>query len=127
MTVNQLVGGSFQNILTQPLSNGYLLFKLDQDAIANGTAYIAAGTTFRIDLDSSGNVQTSPPQSIWPNDALVPVNGIGENDQDTYYFVSGYSSAGQLVWGSNAQQVLSTPSPFDLGTWIPGVVSITEG
>jgi hypothetical protein len=62
---------------------------------------------------------TSPAQYLWPNDVITPAN--------TFYTVSAYTSAGQLVWGPNSQQVLSSPSPYNIGPWVPGTVNILEG
>lgn len=118
-TKNQITGGGFQDALGNILANGYLLFELSQDAQVNGTTQIAAGYTVRINLDSSGNVATSPAQFIWPNDVLSP-NG-------TFYLVSAFSTIGQLVWGPNAQQVLSTPSPYNIGVWVPSSVNLGLG
>lgn len=114
-TKNQLTGGAFQDSLGNVLANGYLTFELSQDAQVNTTTQIAAGYTITVNLDSSGNVKTSPVQSVWPNDVLSPSR--------TFYIVSAFTSNGQLVWGPNPQQVLSSPSPFDIGVWIPSTVS----
>lgn len=111
----QLSGGSFQDVGGSPLANGYLSMSLSQDGQVNSDAQIAAGYEITITLDSSGSVDTTTPQYVWPNDAITPVN--------TFYSVSAYSEDGQLVWGPNSQQVLSSPSPFDIGAWIPGIVS----
>ena len=110
---NIIIGGGFQDILGTPLANGYLLFELSASAAVNTTTRIVRGATVKINLDSDGNVAGSGPtvQSIWPNDVMTPAT--------TFYLVSAYSSVGQLVWGPNAQQVLSTPSPFDIGAWTP--------
>lgn len=79
---------------------------------------ICAGAKIKILLDANGNIQASPAQYIWPNDALTPAG--------TFYLVSGYTAAGQLVWGPNAQQVFSTPSPFNVGVWVPNSIN-TQG
>jgi hypothetical protein len=118
----QITGGAFQTPTGDPLSNGYLLFSLSQDAqvtVSGVTEQVGAGEIISVPLDDDGNIVTSPEQLIWPNDVLTPAN--------TFYTVSAYSSIGQLVWGPNAQQVFSTPSPFDVGAWVPGVVSLVSG
>ena len=84
-------------------------------ANALGPIQICAGATIKVLLDINGNIQASPPQYIWPNDVLAPAG--------TFYLVSGYTAAGQLVWGPNAQQVFSTPSPYNVGAWVPNAVS----
>lgn len=114
-TTNQLTGGGFQDALGNLLANGYLELQLSQDAATSDGTQVAAGFTVRIELDASGNVVTDPVQSVWPNDVLTPAS--------TFYNVSAFSEEGQLVWGPNAQQVLSTPSPFDIGAWVPGSVN----
>ena len=118
-TKNQLTGGSFQDVLGNLLANGYLLMELSQDAQTNTGIQIAAGTIVKIPLDASGNIVTSPAYSVWPNDVLSPAN--------TFYNVSAYKANGQLVWGPNAQQVFSTPSPFNVGVWVPGAISVIPG
>lgn len=115
-TTVQITGGSFQDSQGNLLVNGYLTFVLSQDAQANSTTNICAGREIKVLLNTSGSVATSPSQSVWPNDALTPAN--------TFYTVRGYTAAGQLVWGPNSQQVLSTPSPFDVGAWKPNISSI---
>jgi hypothetical protein len=108
----QIIGGAFQDATGNPLANGYLLMELSQDGQVNSNTEIAAGFKLKIPLDSSGNIITSPAQFVWPNDVISPAN--------TFYIVSAYTFAGQLVWGPNAVQVFSTPSPFPIGTWNPG-------
>lgn len=111
----QLTGGAFQDAVGNPLANGYLQFTLSQDAQVNSNTEVGSGIVTTITLDADGNVGTSPPQSVWPNDVLVPV--------DTFYTVSAFSQEGQLVWGPNAVQVFSSPSPYNIGAWVPGVVN----
>lgn len=118
-SLTQLIGGAFQDGEGNLLVNGYLELVLSQDASVTGVGNIAAGVTITIQLDSDGNVASStstPPaanQSIWGNDNLVPSN--------TYYRVTGFTSAGQPAWGPNNQQVVGS-SPFDVGTWVPNSV-----
>lgn len=111
----QLTGGLFQDAIGNPLANGYLIFELSQDAQVNSTTQIAAGSEIKITLNNSGSVDTTTAQDIWPNDVLSPAS--------LFYTVSGYTEDGQLVWGPNSQQVFSTPSPYDIGVWIPGSVN----
>jgi hypothetical protein len=126
-TVNQLTGGGFQDILGNVLAYGTMLMQLNVDAnlITPISTTISSNDSILILLDANGDVQTSPAQSVVPNDQLIPINLNGGRDGDTFYTVSVYSAEGQLVWGPNAQQVLSTPSPFDIGTWIPGTVAVS--
>ena len=115
----QIIGGAFQDPSGNPLANGYLLFELSQDGLVNGSSQIAAGREIKVTLDANGNVVTSPAQYIWPNDVIIPIN--------TFYTVSAYTSAGQLVWGPNSQQVLSSPNPFDITVWVPASVNLLQG
>jgi hypothetical protein len=115
-TTVQLSGGAFQDSNGAIIANGYLLFELSQDAQVNTTEQICAGYKVKVLLDSNGNIQASPAQYMWPNDVLTPAG--------TFYLVSGYTAQGQLVWGPNAQQVFSTPSPYNVGLWTPNTVSI---
>jgi hypothetical protein len=107
-----LTGGNFTDAKGNPLANGSLVFELSQDVQVNSNEQICGNLPIVIQLDSTGNVlATSPTQSIWPNDVMAPTN--------TFYTVTGYSATGQLAWGPNVQQVLHTPNPFHLETWIP--------
>lgn len=110
-----ITGGGFQDSLGNPLADGYLIFQLSQDARVAANQQVVAGYRVTIALDANGNGSGS----IWANDVLSPGG--------TFYNVSAYSAAGQLVWGPNPQQVLSTPSPFDIGTWIPASVNVATG
>lgn len=111
-TPNQITGGGFQTILGDPIAGGYLELVLSDDCIANTTTQICAGTTITVKLDTNGDIVTSPPALIWPNDALSPPT--------SYYTVRAYNANGQIVWGPNAQRILQSPSPYSLGAWIPG-------
>lgn len=113
----QLTGGAFQDPSGNPLANGFLLMSLSQDGQVNGGSQLAAGRELKITLDGNGNIATNPAQYVWPNDVISPAN--------TFYNVSAYTGAGQLVWGPNAQQVFSSPSPYNVGAWIPGVTSVS--
>lgn len=115
----ELTGGAFQDISGNPLAYGYLLFSLSQDGQVNSTTQIAAGKVIKFLLDANGDIQTSPPQYIWPNDVITP--------SGTFYYVSAYTAEGQLVWGPNAQQVLSSPSPYPVGNWVPGNTNVISG
>ena len=114
-TVNQVIGGAFTDAEGNPLANGFLLFVLSQDGLVNGNVRVCAGYEIRVPLNSSGSIAASPVQNFWPNDVLTP--------STSYYTVAAYTASGQLVWGPNPQLILSTPSPFDVGAWIPGDIS----
>lgn len=109
----QLTGGHFQDAEGNLLANGYLKMKLNQDGTVPGVCNVCSGIEISIQLDGSGSVVTSPTQSVWGNDAVMPVN--------SYYVVTGYTEQGQPAWGPNIQQVIGS-GPFDVGTWIPNQV-----
>ncbi len=102
-TVNQVVGGSFSDSAGNLLVNGYLIFQLTQDITVNTNVQICSGRTIRVDLNSTGSIPTLPVTSFWPGT----------------YLVSAYSASGQLVWGPNMVSVTSSPSPYDIGVWVP--------
>jgi hypothetical protein len=111
--VNQLTG-TFAEPHFGPIpavANGYLKFRLSQDCVVNSSTLVCAGYEIQINLGPTGNILLSPAQNIWPNDAMTP-NATG-------YHVSAYTPNGQLVWGPNLVQVLSSPSPFNTDAWIP--------
>ena len=113
-SVNQIIGGSFQDSEGNLLASGYLLFELNQDGVVNTGTLICAGRVIKVPLDSSGNVVTSTTYSLWPNDVLLP--------SGSFYSVTAFTKNGERVWGPNPQSVLSTPSPFNISAWIPGKV-----
>jgi hypothetical protein len=108
----QLIGGSFQDPQGNVLANGYLTMMLSSDEEVNDSI-ICSGIQITIQLDANGNVITSPPQYVWGNDVMLPVN--------SYYKVTGYTSAGQISFGPNNQQCVGSPT-FDAGSWIPNSV-----
>lgn len=111
----QLIGGAFQDSEGNLLANGYLVFRLSQDASVVGVGSICAGREVTVALNASGSVSTSPAQQfIWANDQMSPAN--------TFYRVTGYTAQGQPAWGPNNQQVLGNGGTFDVGTWIPNQV-----
>lgn len=113
-TVNSLTGGAFQDSDGNVLADGYLVFKLNQDGVVNTSTEVCSGEEITIPLDGSGNIVTSPTYSLWPNDAMTP--------SGSFYYVSAYAASGQRVWGPNPQTVLSSPSPYNVGAWVPGSI-----
>lgn len=125
----QLIGGAFQDTLQNPIAFGTLVLTLSQTDNQPGYIYsnlspftvseVCQGLTFKIPLDSNGNVITSPAYSVFANDVLSP--------HLSYYMATVYDARGQRVWGPNPQQINVTLSPFvgtfDLGTWVPGQIS----
>lgn len=110
----QLIGGNFEDLSGNVLEDGYLILFLSQDANVAGVGNICSGISVRIQLDAFGNVSVEPPQYAWGNNQMLPVN--------TFYKVSGYTAAGQLVFGPNNQQIIGVDGQFDVGDWIPNQV-----
>jgi Pectate lyase superfamily protein len=109
----QLTGGPFEDAMGNVLANGYLTMTLSQDGTVPSVALVGAGVGITIQLDSNGNIVSSPAQSVWGNDVIRPDN--------TYYRVTGYTQQGQPAWGSNNQQVVGGPT-FDVGQWTPNAL-----
>jgi hypothetical protein len=114
VTPVQLIGGAFQDCSGNVLVNGYLTMFLSQDANIAGVGDICSGISVRIQLDAHGNVSVTPPQYVWGNDQMLPVN--------TFYRVFGYTANGQLAFGPDNQQVFGNGGTFNVGTWIPNQV-----
>jgi len=114
MATVEITGGGFQDSESLPLAGGIVHFQLSADATdtATGTQQICAGQRVSFDLDDDGNVATG--SNLWPCDELVS-NVTGNTD--TFYWVSAEDENGQLVYGPNAYQLLST-NP-DLSDIIP--------
>lgn len=112
----QIVGGPFQDALGNVLSNGYLVFQLQHDAVAVGTGQIVGNMSVRVPLDTAGHIQgtiSGTPVLIWPNDVLLPAGGN--------YIIWAYDSVNKPAWDNpQIQQVLSLPSPFNVNAWVPG-------
>jgi hypothetical protein len=114
---NQIIGGGFQDAAGNPLANGTLIFELSQDEQSPTPGQIGASRKVTVTLDSTGNVPASPAVYIWANDSLNPLN--------SYYRVTAYTALGQPVWGPQNQQVLSSPSPFNLNAWVPNSINLS--
>jgi hypothetical protein len=107
----QIQGGAFQDFEGNPLANGYLTMQLSHDSQEPvDPGEIVAGYPLRIPLDANGNIAGAV--FVWPNDQLTPAG--------SYYLVNTYRANGTQA-GLNQQNYLvpSSPSPFNVGTWIP--------
>jgi hypothetical protein len=104
----QIINGSFQNNLGQPLNNGFLLLALSQDGTINSSPYhqIVGGTVTKVPLDNNGNVAGFV--TIWTNDLIVPAG--------TFYTVQAYNNAGLQVWDAPQYWTLTSGSAIDLGS-----------
>jgi hypothetical protein len=116
---NTITGGGFQDSGGNALSGGALILQLSHDAYADDTyETIICGVgndnqDFFVSyiLDENGNVPSG--SQAWPNDLILDVWTLLP---DTYYIASAYTAAGQLAWGPNAVYILSSPSPYNIGT-----------
>jgi hypothetical protein len=134
---NQLIGGGFRDVFQNRLVNGFLVLTLIEGTFSytNPTTHptdgylfenagstpstfpladICGGISIKVPLDQNGNVSTATQILIYTNDTLFPFG--------SYYMVACYSSRGELVWGPNAQTILSSPVPFDCGAWVPNEI-----
>lgn len=111
----QIIGGPFQDALGDPLSNGYLIFQLQHDAVALGSGQIMGNWSVRVPLDINGRIQgtiTGAPVFIWPNGALLPAGGN--------YIVWAYDSGNRLVWDNPQVVVVTGPTIYNMNSFIPG-------
>jgi hypothetical protein len=111
----QIIGGPFQDNLGNALSNGYLLFQLQHDAVAFGTGQIMGNVSTQVPLDINGYIQgthTGAPVFIWPNASLLPAGGN--------YIIWAYTSTNGLAWDNPQIQSIPAISPFNVNDWIPG-------
>ena len=111
----QIIGGAFQDASGNPLSNGWLTFKLSHDgnvAVLGGPAgsQVVSGITSKLLLDGIGNICAN--QYLWTNDTLSP--------SGSYYTVKAYNFQGIEVWNSPQTFVLAPYAPtINLGTFTP--------
>jgi hypothetical protein len=107
---NQIVGGAFQDFEGSVLANGYLTMQLSHDAQESvGPGQVVAGYPRHVPLDANGNIAGTV--LVWPNDQLDPAN--------TFYIINAFRHDGVLAWGPQFQTVSSSPSPFNVGVWVP--------
>lgn len=117
MATVEITGGGFSDSEGNRLALGVVYFQLSADATdsATGELLICSGQRVSFPLDASGNVAAN--SFLWPNDLLVSnVSGV----TDTFYWMSAEDENGQSVYGPNAFQILSSPSPFSLSALTPG-------
>src|SRR5579863_7755852 len=127
-TLTQVTVGSttatYTGTITGGANNAYagqsLVFAGFTNSGNNVTATITASTSTTLVValttqvnETHAGTATGGTVSIWGTDVLSPVNA--------YYIVKGYTSKGQLVWGPNAQQIISGAT-FDLNGWIPNQI-----
>jgi hypothetical protein len=117
MTTVEITGGGFSDSEGNALTEGTVYFSLSADATdsATGMQQVCSGQRISFSLDTSGNVLSG--SNLVPNDLLTS-NVTGNTD--TFYWMSAEDENGQLVYGPNAFQILSSPSPFVLNALVPG-------
>lgn len=112
----QVIGGPFQDAGGNVLSNGFLIFQLQHDAVASGTAQIVGNIGVRVPLDVNGYISgtvSGPAVFLWPNNVLLPAGGT--------YLVYAYNSSNQIAWDNPQVQTISnSPSPYNINAWVPG-------
>lgn len=111
----QIIGGPFQDNLGNALSNGYLIFQLQHDAVAFNSGQIMGNVSTRVPLDINGYIQgtvSGPPVFIWPNASLLPAGGT--------YVIWAYTSTNGLAWDNPQVQSVPATNPFNVNSWIPG-------
>ena len=116
-----IVGGQFQDSSGQPLSNGWLVFKLSHDSNVSilgisltspSGQQVVAGIQIKMFLDNNGNLV--PNQYLWTNDVLTP--------SGSYYRVTAYNSQGLQVWNSPQNFFIQPYAPIlDIAALVPQV------
>ncbi len=101
MAVRQIVGGSWQDSLGNPLALGYLTFRLNTDGQSG--VQVSAGRLVTIPLDSTGNIAGTV--LLWPNDQLTPAG--------TTYSIIAYTAAGQSIWQNQKFTLPSGVGAYD--------------
>lgn len=84
-----------------PLSNGYLLVSISNDAMSVD-GQLCYQLVTKVPLDNNGQIIGA--LTFFPNNQLNPLG--------TYYIVNGYTSAGQLVLGPVAVYINSLDYGF---------------
>jgi|HubBroStandDraft_2_1064218.scaffolds.fasta_scaffold413257_2 hypothetical protein len=86
---------TFFDASDNPIADGYITLRLNQDALSSNRQ-VLAGITIKIDLDGSGSFSS---EAVIPNDTMNPNN--------TVYFAKVYTAAGQPIW--DEQLYVTTP------------------
>jgi len=112
LALTQITGGNFQDAEGNPVANGFLTLELCSDSQSTSPlAQVVGGLVTKIPLDNNGNIAGTA--LVFPNDTLNPANSC--------YLVEVFREDGTRAWKSpQYQQVLSSPTPFDITAWVPG-------
>jgi hypothetical protein len=87
---------------------------MQDEQLSSNAGQVCSGIKIKITLDSSGDVSTSPPQSVWSPENMIPSGAS--------YTVWGYTAEGQLAWGPNYGLDVPIGATFDVDNWIPNSV-----
>lgn len=74
----------------EPLSKGYILLRLTQDARTSTDTQLCAGSVVRAELDDNGLIASG--FQVWSTSDMLPAN--------TQYILRAYTEEGQLVYES---------------------------
>lgn len=103
MALRQIINGSWQDALGNPLALGYLTFRLNTDGQAG--VQVVAGRLVTVDLDAFGNI--AGVVSLWTNASLVPAG--------TVYDIRAYTVLGQEVWRNPKFTLPAGSGAYDFG------------
>ncbi len=109
----QLVGGGYQDFLGNPLAKGYLVMNISNpvEIYTVGNDVIEGNDIkFKINLDSNGNVSTSPAQYVYSTSSLTP---------SCTYTVQGYAADGTTATAPQTVTVPNTSVSYDVSNWVP--------
>jgi hypothetical protein len=109
-----LTGGRFQDSQGNPLSLGYLVFKLSHDSnvavFGSPTGeQVVAGRNTKMYLNMNGSLNSG--YSIWANNILAP--------SGSFYGVRAFNSSGLEVWSSPQIFQLTYAPTLDIGSVQP--------
>jgi hypothetical protein len=107
----ELVGGSYQDFLGNPLANGYLLMNINtpSEVYTNGDEVIeGSDLRFKITLDSNGNCVSG--QRVFSTDVLTPV---------CQYSVQAFAADGTTASTPQTVTVPSSGVSYDISQWVP--------
>jgi hypothetical protein len=117
MALTQLIGGPFLDSAGNVVANGTLILEPSQDSQLTGSqGQVSGGKKITINLDSTGNVSTTPPQYAWPTDEMVPTG--------CSYTGWVYTAEGELVWGPNYNLLIPSGTTFNVDTWTPPLIGM---
>lgn len=103
MAPRQIINGSWQDALGNPLASGYLTFRLNTDGQSG--IQVAAGRVVTVPLDAFGNIDGTV--SLWTNAGMVPAGST--------YSIIAYTVEGQPVWRNQNFTLPAGSGAYDFG------------